>query len=762
MNVNYLMRYILLIAVLFGMTCIPCRSQEIGLADIPFKGEIDAYKWPFIGGIRSPQFNTADLNLDGLEDVVIFEKTGSIITPLIRQEDGSFSFEPSYRSIFPIPPHWFLMRDYNNDGIKDIFCSPINVGIPGLEVYKGVVTEGVLSYELVVFPEKDFDILYVPIGSTVTQIYASVIDLPDIKDLDNDGDLDIIAFEPSGRTIYHYRNQSVELGYGTDTLIYELEASCYGGLVESSFSEDVSLSPTPGDCASSFQSGDELVASSRHSGSTILSMDVSGDSLHEMFLGDISFDGLVELTNGGTLEEAHFVEQNPFFPTIESPVDIDLFVAGFDEDVDGDGNRELVVTSNDAFSQQTGDHVWLYEVERTEGERARFELITKNFVAEDMIYHGPNSTPMFFDHNGDGLTDLLIGSCGRSLDGSSNNPALFLYENIGTSTEPSYKLRDEDYQGMSEFNTTTLHFSPAIGDIDGDGDQDMVVGDNAGWMYFLENESGDKDILEFSRPVYRAFNIKVSAWAKPEIYDYNGDGLGDLIMGELNFNSSEGKRGSFTYFENQGTVGDALFNANESMAPNDPLFGRIDLKEPTSFNNYSAPAMFDIGDELILATGTSDGFINIYQTNEEMPEDSFQLRSFHFGDILEGEQSKIDLADLDNDGFLEMAVGTRRGGIAIFTTDIKIDLGSANVQVSESEDINIYPNPVSQNMTIDMDLEELRKASVSIYNVQGQLINIYQNVTSNLDVSHLETGIYFLELRTAKESYTHRFVKISN
>lgn len=743
--------------------CVRATSQEVKIADFAVEGmDSKVLKVPYAGGLRSPQFSTADLNLDGTDDVVIYDKDGRSIIPLIREGDGSLRFDPSYRSIFPDIPSWMLMRDFNGDGIKDIFCSPTTVGLPGIEVHKGVVIDGMLGFELIPFPSWDFDILFVPLGSTITQIYASVIDIPDIKDLDKDGDLDILSFEPSGRTVYHYRNQAIELGFTADTLIFELEESCYGGVVESGFSQEVTLSTSAGTCASFLVSNDELVANSRHSGSTVLSMDVVGDSLPEMLLGDISYDGLVMLTNTGLLEQAFFTEQEVRFPSVDNdPIDIELFISGYNEDIDGDGDKELVIAPNDKFSSQTIDHIWTYDISEDAQGQKTFDLTTKNFLIDDMIYHGPNSAPMFFDYNGDALTDLLIGTCGISIDGRERSPRLVLYENTGTKEEPRFSLKDDDYLGMSEFKTTSLHFAPAIGDIDGDGDKDLVVGDNNGRLYFFENESSVVSDFQFRSPIYPAWDIKVSAWAKPEVYDYNNDGLGDLILGELNFNSVNGKRKSLNYFQNQGTTGMASFDIDETAEPNNPGLGCIDLKQAGSFNNYSAPTLLKIGEELLIATGSALGNINLYTTASANPADSFDVKSLAYGNIKEGDQSIVSLADLNADGFLDMAVGNRRGGVAIYETDIKVDFGSASVNISDTDMINVYPNPAIDYLQLEIDESIDKEARVIIYNSAGQVVlDLKFLQRGRIDISPLSSGPYVLEIKTREESYSHHFIKV--
>lgn len=737
-------------------------AQEIQLSDVTFLDEGDiALLHPFIGGLRAPQFSTADLNLDGIEDLVIFDRDGSIVTPLIRSADGSLNFEPEFRSMFPAIRDWMLLRDFNQDGIKDIFCSPVDIAIPGIAVYRGIVTDdNRISYELVRFPEADFDILTVPIGRATPQIFASIVDLPDIRDLDGDGDLDVLSFEPTGFTIHHFRNMAVERDLGLDTLVYELEETCYGGMLESGFSEEVTLSDSVGECASLNIPPEELVSKIRHAGSTIASLDLDGDGLQEVLLGDVSYNGLVALTNGGTNEEAFFVEQEARFPSDENdPVMIELFLTAFHEDFDGDGEKELLSVPSDIFSSQSIDHSWLYDIENDDGE-VTFNLETRNYLVEDMVLAGTSSSPEFWDFNNDGLVDLLIGSSGTSSMLGGNNPALLLYENVGDITRPVYRLVDDDFGDMRQFRTTSLNFDPAVGDLDGDGDDDLIVGDNAGLLYYLENLSGQKGIVDLAPASFRAWSIKVSAWASPEIYDYNQDGLGDLIIGEINFNSVDGVRGSFNYFENIGVEGIPDFNPNELEAPNDPLFGRIDLKDDGSFNNFSAADIVISEDDFTLVTGTSLGQISVYQTPEESPQDSFDLISRTYGDLYEGRQSKVSLADIDDDQYYEIAIGNRRGGLAIYDTDLKVSTNTPTIDISTSSEVDVWPNPATDLLEIRSDLNFLLDATYRLVDLSGSIVLQGQLRDRTIDISSLSSNVYVLEIQDGQDRYLQKIVKI--
>lgn len=82
----------------------------------------------------------------------------------------------------------------------------------------------------------------------------------------------------------------------------------------------------------------------------------------------------------------------------------------------------------------------------------------------------------------------------------------------------------------------------------------------------------------------------------------------------------------------------------------------------------------------------------------------------------------------------------------------------AGVEQQEITSVNIYPNPFTHSFTIQgTDIIQLMR----IYNTTGQLIESF-NITSTqktLNLSHLSSGIYFIQMETEGKIFTQKLVK---
>ena len=126
------------------------------------------------GGLTAPQFNEIDINRDGELDLLIFDRDGQVILPLIYTDD-QYDYQPQYKSNFPALQNWVRIRDVNLDGVEDIFCYNIESPINGAELWLGSEEGGELSFEKVEFTEGDYEILYFELSGSYYNIDISFL-----------------------------------------------------------------------------------------------------------------------------------------------------------------------------------------------------------------------------------------------------------------------------------------------------------------------------------------------------------------------------------------------------------------------------------------------------------------------------------------------------------------------------------------------------------------------------------------------------------
>jgi len=89
---------------------------------------------------------------------------------------------------------------------------------------------------------------------------------------------------------------------------------------------------------------------------------------------------------------------------------------------------------------------------------------------------------------------------------------------------------------------------------------------------------------------------------------------------------------------------------------------------------------------------------------------------------------------------------------------------SSDFQVSDysDENINIYPNPASSQITIDLERFTTDKVEINIYSILGQKMRtlITDKSKVSIDISDLREGVYFVGIIEGKEKiYVKRIIK---
>ena len=681
---------------------------------------------PWAGGFNTPQFSEMDLNKDGMMDLVAFERGFYGSVKCFLHTETGWKYAPEYHHAFPEMRNWMLLRDFNCDGLMDIFTS-----VPG----------GVAVWQQNLQNDGSFQFVKTAnfLQSTDSEgnqspLYVAVTDIPAIVDVDDDGDLDILSFNLVGSHLEFHRNLSQELITDCGELIFEKTSSCWGYFSEDGNNNTVTLFDT---CDNSFN---RETANGKHAGSTVLALDLTGNDLKDLLLGDITYNNLVNLINDGNPQEASMVSQTADFPSNTLPVDLAVFPAVYHLDADKDGLKDLLVAPNNPNNSLNKDQIWWYK-NMSNSTAPEFVFQQDNYLIESMIDLGERSYPVFFDADSDGLMDIIAGSFGFYQSTGNYASQLLYLRNIGVSSDPEFEWVTDDFAGLSIYGFEGVY--PAFGDLDGDGDAEMLIGDEAGQLHLFENraEAGAPAEFVLTQPNY--FQIDVGQSAKPQLIDVNKDGLTDIISGE--------RSGSLLYFENTGTAQQAHFSAEPTISD----WGKVNVL-PDEFTGYSAPFLtVDSLDNSLLYVGSEQGWIYAYDQIDNNLQGEFRLvDSLNFygtHTTLNG----IELSDRRNNYFVS---GSFTGGIGFYRSGIPTFYG---VDETSFSTLKIHPNPVMDILRFELPVELTKSLQLTIYNAFGQLVMeqiILPERLNSIELNDFSQGLYLINLKSSQIRTSGKFI----
>jgi VCBS repeat-containing protein len=170
-------------------------------------------------------------------------------------------------------------------------------------------------------------------------------------------------------------------------------------------------------------------------------------------------------------------------------------------------------------------------------------------------------TPAFADLDGDGDNDLVGGT---HVSGTAyGNGYLLQFRNIGDRWSPDFVYADGQFLGHGIFEDDG---APEFGDVDGDGDFDLLIGTAAGAIRYFEN-TGNATSASFTERTGAAnpFDaVSVAALAGPSLADVDGDNDLDLHVG---YSDPGVAIHGLAYYENTGSVLAPAFTARTGGVP---------------------------------------------------------------------------------------------------------------------------------------------------------------------------------------------------
>jgi len=703
----------------------------------PWEADNSVFNPSGIPSLSFSQPRFADLDGDGDQDFFLGSSNG---TPLYIENIGTalspvFSPNPALATgISSLDADVAVCADLDGDGDLDL----VTGGFTGLHLFLNTGSPAA------------------PVFSEIPGYFSGIITsnypIPDLADVDNDGDLDlIVGFSENGSIRLYYNTGTPASGQFSQTNSMEIgDVGLYAFPVFCDFDSDGDQDILAGRDLYGFvyyQNNGTPSSGSWQTNSSLFSGLGMQGYWNSPDLTDLNNDGLYDLVYGTASGPLHCymnggTPSNPVWQANTTLFGGVLDVGGASSpvffDFDNDGDLDLISGS------QLGDIKYYRNIGNLHAPA--WQQDNSYFASID---HSIYAAVAIGDCNGDNLPDAIIGD----LSGH-----LYYHRNTGTGF-----VQEPGVLSTIALGGWTV---PRLLDMDGDGDLDLAVGNEAGFLYYYMNQGTPQTPDWVLVPGFFGA-IDIGSNCAPAFGDIDNDGDIDFVTGDM--------WGALRCYLRQG----------HSWVLNNTLISGI------SGDQNTAPALVDLDadGDLDLVLGDYDGTFRYFRNllysdsvlnpplnltaiisdsvllswNEPAPGSTspFQHYKVYLNGELAGNTTEAfwSFDGLTLGEFYTAYVSAQyiAGESAPAVTDFQFT-GSGE-SVSLLLPLQNWPNPFTRNTTIRFSVKTGDHATLTLYNVKGQVIRRWQSFSAgehsvNWDGrdshGHFQgSGIYLLRLQSA-------------
>lgn len=451
---------------------------------------------------------------------------------------------------------------------------------------------------------------------------------------------------------------------------------------------------------------------------SVAAADIDKNGYNDLVLGNGSRVSFLFANGDGTLytEDTHpeyIFSQRSTFNDIDNDGDIDAFVC---HDVDeshpyrNDGGQNMVLDQN---LIQTLDR-------------------PGNYAA------------IWVDYDNDGDSDMYLTKCrgGAPVGDVNRDNAMYTNNGDGTFTENGLDINMRD---------NAQSWATVFEDFDNDGDFDAFIVNHDFQNRFMENDGTGMftDIIGTTG----IDPNDLGAWEN-QAGDFNNDGFVDIfseLSKELYINNGDMTFTGIDLPFDEGAIGD-MNNDGFLDVVND---GDLWINQGNS-NNW-----VKVGLE-----GVQSNLNGIGARIEIYGDWGMQIREIRSGQGFSHMNSLVGHFGIGQSTVIDQMIIRWPSGIVDYVIDPNINEthiiveGSNPLAITDFQinGIKLYPNPTTD--IINFSLNGLADTPVTVVDVNGKII-VSTKISSenNLDVSALNSGVYFVQLEIEKKNVSYKFIK---